>query len=110
MIAIDASYGWLGIRWGVSSVAAFRWVRGHATPDQNRALPRGGGSRSNAKRVLDRLELVSALRARGWTDARIAHALWIAPSALHHFLKRHAPDSVEQAIVDLTPEPLEDAA
>lgn len=102
--ALDAGegFGALAECWNVSKVAARQWCRRHMAADDCAKLAENGRLRAHraAADVGDRLALIDLCRKSGWTDARITRAIGMTRAGLCEWLKRNAPDGVQDALED----------
>lgn len=102
----------LAQRWGCTSAACVQWMdRNSVDPMTRRGLAENGVARRIAKarahygvEPIERMRFVQARLAQGDSKRQIAKALKISPPTLKNWLDRHAPDSLEQAIEDLSEE------
>jgi lambda repressor-like predicted transcriptional regulator len=94
----------LSKKWGVSRPCVSEWCARNISREDRRALAENGYAKSDHNRNVfgtsDRLELVALCREKGWTDARISRALGISRAGLCQWLKRNAPDGIDDALSD----------
>lgn len=103
-LRLNHGMGSLSRKWGISRPGATQWCRAHIPADDRKRLSDNGtatiGDCRRSFDLVSRLELVALCRRNGWSDARTADAIGVAPPGLSVFLQRHAPDGLEQAIAD----------
>ena len=104
----------LAALWMVSRPAAWWWCKRHCTEAEREALANNGNSSrvhgdfldkaDIGTRTGDRLALIALTRSQGWTDARLARAIGVSKQAISDWLRRFAPDGLENALADYTEE------
>lgn len=97
-------FKWLSGEWQITTVGAYSWCDDNLDADTMRRLSDWGRAvKSSPNKNLDnerRMGLVVLARADGWTFQEIAAGMGIAPSALHAWMKSHAPDGADAAAAD----------
>lgn len=107
-ISLALQQGWsladLSKRWSLSRPGVTQWCRNHIAPEIQRELAENGKVRADSGRrsfhLPTRLELIALCRREGWPLDKIGMALGCANTAICHFLQRHAPDGIDQALED----------
>lgn len=106
--ALEAGWGYvrLAAHWDTSIVGTRAWCLRHISEDDCNALAENGRLSNHTRGcgLHDRLSLISMCRGAGWTDARIARGIGISRSGLCQWIKRNAPDGVDQALEDFREE------
>jgi hypothetical protein len=113
-LSSNAGFSDLAALWMVSRVAAWWWCKRHCSERECEALAHNGRTHrvytdfkdrhELGTRVGDRLALITLTREHGWSDARLARAIGVHPSAISEWLRRNAPDGVADALADYTEE------
>lgn len=110
-LARGGSFSDLMALWMVSKVAVWHWCQRHCTEEEARALAANGRTKFRllgtfrdkhpvASILQDRLELIALTRAAGWSDSKLARAMGVTPEAICEWLRRNAPDGLQDALSD----------
>ncbi len=107
--AIRENHGlsWLAARWKVTVPAALQWVRRNLDERDYFAIRDNGVIARRPNPYMEtgaRLRMIATCRRAGLRDYEIAAGMGISASGLSVWLRRNAPDGVEDALQDFTDE------